>query len=105
MHKHSVSIGFVVLPLSFVVVSICMDELALSFCFVILPLSLVNSSIWPFLPSRSVSQVSQPLAFILYAVFEFLQCLFLSLDPSSCLYLFRQCGIKKFSRIIILIGS
>lgn len=105
MHKDSVPIGFVIFPLSLVVISIGMYEFPLPFCFVVLPLSFVNCTIWPLLLSRPVSEVSKPFAFVLYAVFELLQGLFLPFDSSSCLDLLRERRIYHFPRIIILISS
>lgn len=64
MMVDTVSIGFVVDPLSIVDVSVYMDELSFAVSSVVLPLALVLSTIWPLLDTVAVSESSNPFSII-----------------------------------------
>lgn len=90
MDEDAIAIGLIIFPLPLIVISIGMCEFPLSFCLVVAPLALVYCSVRPFLPTSAVSHVAQPLSLVLYPIFKSLQSLFLSLDPTNRLRLFRD---------------
>lgn len=64
MRVGSVAVGFVVDPVTFIDVAVCVVELAAAVRFAIGPLALVATSIEPFLLSLTVTVVIQPFAFV-----------------------------------------
>ncbi len=61
---HSVSVGFIVLPLAIEDVSVHVPELALPVCFVVLPFALVARSVGPDLDAAAVTNLASPLTFV-----------------------------------------
>ena len=66
----SVSMSFISLPLSFVLVTVHMPKDSLAVCFVVLPVPLVLGSIWPDLYAISMSDVAFPLTLVPSTVLE-----------------------------------
>lgn len=65
-----IAVGFVVQPIAFVNVTICVIQLAVAVCFSIAPLSFVPRAIEPLLLSLAVSLAEVPLALVDCATFE-----------------------------------
>ena len=61
---NSVSIGFVVGPLTFISVAFNMSEFAVTARFVVLPFSVVSGAIWPSLATCAITKSILPLTFI-----------------------------------------
>lgn len=88
---HSVTVSFIVLPITVINVTISMNQLTLSRWFVLDPLPLVDGPIRPFLFAETVPEAVLPLTIIycswiqsngLYWLFNyFTGSLFLSLEP------------------------
>jgi hypothetical protein len=64
MNVHSVSVGFIVLPLTLEDVSVDVPEFTLATSFIETPISFVTSPIRPDLNSIAVLHVTEPLPFI-----------------------------------------
>jgi hypothetical protein len=64
VHVDSISVGFIVFPLSFVDVTVSMPELAAAVCFIFSPLSLVLGIIWPDLDSRTMSHIIDQISLV-----------------------------------------
>ena len=63
MDVDSVAIGLIILPLTFIDVTVCMPELALAVGLVLTPFSLVFSTVGPHLSAGSVSQSLEQVAY------------------------------------------
>lgn len=61
---HSITISFVVDPVSIIDIAVNMSELSFTMSPIILPLAFVSSTIWPLLNTEAVSETSDPLAVI-----------------------------------------
>lgn len=96
MHEYAIAIGFVILPLSLVIISVDVGKLAFALSLVIDPLPLIHCSIWPLLLAVAIPHVPQPLSFILDSILKSLQRLFLSLNSFLCVDLFGDGSISRF---------
>jgi len=88
MNIDPVAISFIIFPLSFIVISIGMRELALAFSFIVDPLSLVECTVWPFLFSEAIAHVAQPFALIIYPIFEPNQRFSFTIEPIVAIIVF-----------------
>jgi hypothetical protein len=94
MGVNSISVGFIVSPVSFEDVAINMPKLAFSLCFVQAPSAFVFSPVWPYLNPLAVSHVAFPLSLVDSSVFEHM--IFLVLHGQG----FKLCFIQLSSRVL-----
>ena len=75
----SLSLCFIIYPMTFIDITISMDQLSLSVCFIVSPLSFVSGTIRPKLCSYSISHVIEPLSIVSCTIFH---CNWTFLDSS-----------------------
>jgi hypothetical protein len=78
MDVDSVAVGFVVDPVSFVDITIYVNELSLPMCSVVLPVSFVARPIWPYLFAKAISKAAYPLPLVGSACFKCIEFTFFS---------------------------
>jgi hypothetical protein len=61
---HTVSVSFIIDPISLVYISIYMNEFSMTVCAVISPLALIAGTVRPNLHTVAVSETSNPLALV-----------------------------------------
>ena len=64
MDIHTVSVSFIIDPVSLVYISIYMNEFSMTVCAVVSPLALIASTVRPNLHTIAVSETSNPLALV-----------------------------------------
>jgi hypothetical protein len=70
MNVRTVAIGLIIYPVAFVNITIHMNKLAMTMGSVVLPLTFVPGPIWPDLDTDAISETSDPLASVCGASFE-----------------------------------
>ena len=70
MDIHTVSVSFIIDPVSLVYISIYMNEFSMTVCAVVSPLALVASAVRPNLHTVAISEATDPLTLVSSARFE-----------------------------------
>ena len=70
MNIDTVSVSFIIDPVSLVYISIYMNEFSMTMCAVVSPLALVASAVRPNLHTVAISEATDPLTLVSRARFE-----------------------------------